>query len=110
MTYKKRDIVFVPVPFSDNKNRKVRPALVISDDRVHATGDAIIVQITSKTKNDNLSIDIEETDTSFPLPAKSFIRCHKIFVLEQHLIIEKISELKQGKYKSVINRINQIIG
>ena len=109
MIYRKRDIVFVPVPFTDNKNTKVRPALVISDDQVHATGDAMIVQITSKVKNDNLSITIEEDDIFSPLPVKSFIRCHKIFVLEKNLILEKISELNTKKYKAVIKRINQII-
>ena len=107
--YRKRDIVLVPVPFSDNKNRKVRPALVISNEEVHSTGDAIIVQITSKNKSDSLSIEINEKDITKQLPVKSFIRCHKIFVLEQTLIIEKISELKVSKYKSVVRKINEII-
>ncbi len=109
MAFHKRDIVLVPVPFSDNKNLKVRPALVISNDEVHSTNDAMIVQITSKSKTDGLSIGLLEEDVVVPLPVKSFIRCHKIFVLEQNLILEKISELKSKKYKSVTKRINQII-
>lgn len=109
MAYHKRDIVLVPVPFSDNKNMKVRPALVISNDEVHSINDAMIVQITSKSKNDNLSVDISEEDVVVPLPVKSFIRCHKIFVIEQNLILEKISKLKSMKYNSVVKRINQII-
>ena len=107
--YHKRDIVLVPVPFSDNKNRKVRPALVISDEEVHSTGDVVIVQITSKNKSDSLSIEINDKDITKQLPVKSFIRCHKIFVLEQNLIIEKISELKVSKYKAVVRKINEII-
>ena len=109
MSYKKRDIVMVPVPFTDNKNHKVRPALVLSDEQVHSTGDVLIVQITSKWKNDKLSIEIDANDVISPLPVKSYIRCHKIFVLEQNLVIEKVSVLKLQKYKEVVKRINQII-
>jgi mRNA interferase MazF len=70
--YKKRDIVLVPVPFSDNKNRKVGPALVISNEAVHSTGDIVIVQITSKNKRDSLSIEIDDKDITKQLPIKEF--------------------------------------
>jgi mRNA interferase MazF len=54
MNYSKGDIVIIPVPFTDNKEYKLRPAVVISNDVVHQTGDIMIVQISSKLKNDNL--------------------------------------------------------
>ncbi|MDA3880951.1 MAG: type II toxin-antitoxin system PemK/MazF family toxin, partial [Prolixibacteraceae bacterium] len=46
---------------------KLRPAVVISDDTVHKTGDVMIVQITSKHKPDNLSIVLSSDDVSEPL-------------------------------------------
>lgn len=107
--YKKRDIVIVPVPFTDNKTFKRRPALVISDEKVHDTGDVMIVQITSKLKDDGLNVVIESTDVSDPLPLKSYIRCHKIFVLESDLIIKKISALKPHKYKEFIALLDTIV-
>ena len=69
----------------------------------------MIVQITSKLKQDKLSITITNDDVTEDLPVKSYIRVHKIFVLEQRLIKGKVSSLKNAKYKELILRINQII-
>ena len=109
MNYSKGDIVVIPVPFTDNKGYKLRPAVVVSDETVHQTGDVMIVQITSKLKQDNLSIPISISDVTESLPLKSYIRVHKIFVLEQRLIKGKVSSLKIAKYRALIQRINQII-
>lgn len=109
MNFYKGDIVIIPVPFTDNKGYKLRPAVVISNDTVHKTGDIMIVQITSKLKQDKLSISITNEDVTEDLPAKSYIRVHKIFVLEQRLIKGKVSSLKIAKYQELIQRINQII-
>ena len=109
MIFSKGDIVIIPVPFTDNKGYKLRPAIVISDDNVHQTGDVMIVQITSKQKQDNLSISLTNNDVTENLPAKSYIRAHKIFVLEQKLIEGIVSRIKPFKYKELIQKINQII-
>lgn len=109
MNYYKGDIVIVPVPFTDNEGYKLRPAVVISNDTVHQTGDIMIVQITSKLKQDTLSIPVTNEDVTEDLPAKSYIRVHKIFVLETRLIKGKVSSLKIAKYHELIQRINQII-
>jgi mRNA-degrading endonuclease toxin of MazEF toxin-antitoxin module len=85
------------------------PAVVISDDTVHRTGDVMIVQITSKLKQDNLSISLTNNDVAENLPVKSYIRAHKIFVLEQSLIKGIVSRLKPSKYKELIQKINHII-
>ena len=109
MNFSKGDIVIIPVPFTDNKGYKLRPAVVISNDTVHQSGDVMIVQITSKLKQDKLSIPITNDDVTESLPVKSYIRVHKIFVLEERLIKGKVSGLKIDKYKELIRRINQII-
>ena len=94
MIFSKGDIVIIPVPFTDNEGYKLRPAVVISDENVHSTGDVMIVQITSKQKQDNLSISLTNNDVTDNLPTKSYIRVHKIFVLEQKLIKGIVSGLK----------------
>ncbi len=109
MIFSKGDIVIIPVPFTDNEGYKLRPAVVISDENVHSTGDVMIVQITSKQKQDNLSISLTNNDVTDNLPTKSYIRVHKIFVLEQKLIKGIVSGLKPSKYQELIGRIKQII-
>jgi mRNA interferase MazF len=110
MNFSKGDIVIIPVPFTDNKGYKLRPAVVISNDTVHQTGDVMIVQITSKSKQgDPLSIPISDSDVTDGLPVRSYIRVHKIFVLEKELIKGKVSSLRTAKYRELIQRISQII-
>jgi len=109
MIFSKGDIVIIPVPFTDNKGYKLRPAVIISDDNVHRTGDVMIVQITSKLKQDNLSISLTNSDVTENLPVKSYIRVHKIFVLEQSLIKGIVSRLNPTKYKELVKKIDQII-
>lgn len=87
----------------------MRPAVIISNETVHRTGDVMIVQITSKQKNDHLSISLSNEDVSENLPAKSYIRFHKIFVLEQSLIKGKVSRLKKDKYHELVKEIKLII-
>ncbi|MCK9452740.1 MAG: type II toxin-antitoxin system PemK/MazF family toxin [Bacteroidales bacterium] len=64
MKFTKGDIVIIPVPFTDNKGYKLRPAVVISNEKVHQIGDTMIVQITSKLKQDNLSIALTNADVT----------------------------------------------
>ena len=37
MNFSQGDIVIIPVPFTDNKGNKLRPAVVISNQLVHQT-------------------------------------------------------------------------
>ena len=69
----------------------------------------MIVQITSKQNQDNLSISLTNNDVTENLPSKSYIRAHKIFVLEQRLIKGVVYRIKPSKYKELIQKINQII-
>jgi len=109
MSFKKGDIVVIPVPFTDNKTSKKRPAVVISNEDVHNTGDVLVVQITSKKRNDKLNFPLSDTDTTVILPKKSYIRIHKMFVLEEFLIEKKVSALTSDAYEKLIAAINGII-
>ena len=109
MRFQKGDIVVIPVPFTDNQTFKRRPAVVISNDDVHATGDVVIVQITSQLRNDKLSFPINPTDTTVALPKNSVVRIHKIFVLENHLIEKKVSALKPTVYAQLVKEIEKVI-
>jgi mRNA interferase MazF len=110
MNYQKGDIILIPFPFTNQRGAKRRPALIISDQTVHQTGDVLVVQITSQFYSDALTEQIHTNDLTYPLPKQSYIRCHKIFVVEQTLIIGKISALNPSKYQQVIDKILAIIG
>lgn len=107
----KGDIVIVKFPFTDAPEYKKRPALVISNDHINKTGDYLMVQITSKDKKDALSLPVKTTDykDNKELPLKSFIRLHKIFLLNESLILSKATSLKPGFLEKVIEKIIGLI-
>ena len=109
MSFKKGDIVVIPVPFTDNTTVKKRPAVVLSGNEVQATGDVLIAQITSKVYHDNLSFILSPTDVTVPLLKQSHVRIHKLFVLEERLIEKKVSELIPSAYSLLAGRISVLI-
>ena len=111
MKYKKGDIVIIGFPFSDLSSTKKRPALVISNTTVNNTGDYLMVQITSRIRKDSLSLPIEKSDfvNGKELPLQSCIRLHKIFLLNESLIISKNTAVNSGFLDSVIDKITGLI-
>ena len=97
------DVVVVNFPFTNLRNAKRRPALVI---KVVDNEDLILCQITSKFKHDNFSIPLSFLDFDHgSLTKDSFIRPNRIFTLHTDLIIKKIGTLKHGRIISVLRNI-----
>lgn len=111
MKYQKGDIVIIGFPFSDLSGTKKRPALIISNSRVNDTGDYLLVQITSKIKNDHLSLPVDKNSfiNGKELPLRSFIRLHKIFLLNEDLIISKYTGVTNDFINKVIKGIITLI-
>ncbi len=111
MNYQKGDIVVIRFPFTDLTQTKKRPALIISNETINQTGDYLLVQITSKVKNDHFTLPIVTSDFSNnkPLPLPSYIRLHKIFLLNESLIISKVASVKPSFLKQVTNKILDFI-
>lgn len=109
-TYQQGAIVVVPFPFTDLSQRKRRPALVISNDAVNTTGDYLLAQITSRKKNDNLSVEITANDyAGNPLPAVSYVRTYKIFCLNESLIEKQVSATTGTFIQKVTRKINTFL-
>lgn len=108
-SYQQADIVVVKFPFTDGSNYKKRPALVISNDIVNRTGDYLIVQITSKLTKDGLSIAIQDSDCSHPLPLTSYVRVHKIFTVNESHILSILTSVNTPFFETVTKRISELI-
>ena len=106
MSYKKGDIVLVKFPFTDASSGKLRPALIISNDTINKTGDYLLMQVTIRLHGDALSLIISKKDyQEEPLYKQSELRLHKIFILNESLMTNKITSVNDVFMKVVINRL-----
>ncbi|MCW3124773.1 MAG: type toxin-antitoxin system PemK/MazF family toxin [Bacteroidetes bacterium] len=107
--YQRGDIVLVPFPFTDLTSTKRRPALVISNDLVNNTGDLIIVMITSQDKKDFLQIEIDSANITPNLPKKSYVRYHKITIVDSSLVVALISKADETLLEQVKQKIHLLL-
>ena len=70
-----------------------------------------MVQITSKIRNDKLSLPIHKTDfiNNKELPLQSCIRLHKLFLLNKSLIIYKNTAVNSKFLELVTGKISELI-
>ena len=62
--YKQGDIVIVNFPFTDLSNSKVRPAVIISNDKINISGDYLIVMISTQEIKGDFSVNISNIDVT----------------------------------------------
>jgi len=108
--YSQGDIVVVDFPFTDVSQTRKRPALVLSNQTVNQTGDYLLVMITSQVKHDGLSLPIAPTDhADRPLPLTSFVRVHKIFLLNESLVSYRFSEVTSSLRQAVSRQLAELM-
>jgi mRNA interferase MazF len=102
-----RDIVLLSFPFSDLKSSKVRPALVLSNNKYNSKfEDFIAVPLTTNLKSRGYSILLSNKDLeSGKLIVESSIKVDRIFSVNKDLIrmtIGKINTDVHNKIKKII--------
>ncbi len=107
-SFAKGDIVLFPFPYTDLKDRKLRPCLVLSNEMRE---DILLCQITSqKIPQDNYCIELKQKDTGLgSLSIDSFIRANMLFTANKKQIVKQLCKIKDSKYQNVVNMINTII-
>ena len=102
MILKKFDIVLVDFPFSDLKQTKKRPALVISS---LEGNNSILCQITTKQRNmQKYEISLPKKYCKGNIRFDSFIYVDMIFTLNKSLIYRKVGEIENLKTKKEISQ------
>jgi mRNA interferase MazF len=111
-TYRQRDIVLVPFPFSDLSGQKVRPVLILSNDVYNQqSADAVVCGLTTNLRPAPYTVIITITDVELPgtLRHTSKIKADTIVSLEQSLLIKQIARLKLSIFNQVIAEITSLI-
>ena len=109
--YKQRDIVLIPMPYTDFSARKNRPALVISRDTYNeASTDIMVVMITATRNRMPYDIAIGADDMADgTLPKTSFVRADRIFSIAQKLIVKPFGSVTEAFHQSVCSAVGELI-
>ncbi len=105
--FKQRDIILIPFPYSDLTGAKKRPAIIISNKNLKG-GDKICCLITSNRPMDGVLIN-KNSFSDGTLPFKSWVKPHRIFAIDERIIIKKLARLEKKFYEKVRNKIEYFI-
>ncbi|OGW30456.1 MAG: MazF family transcriptional regulator [Nitrospirae bacterium GWC2_42_7] len=93
---KQRDIILVPIPFTDLTSQKKRPAIIISNDKYNETHeDIVVVALTSNIEPRDFTLMLTGNDLEEgTLKVTSMIRVDKIYTLNKSIILKTFGRVK----------------
>ena len=111
MRPKQRDIVLIPIPFTDLSSSRRRPVIVLSnDDYNRKTEDVVVVAMTSNPvqKEYVLTITNDNLETG-KLNRPGQVRVDKIYALSQHIIVKTFGRINNTTFLQVRELLNRLI-
>ena len=108
---KQREMVLIPIPFSDLKSKKRRPVIVISNNIYNQkTEDIVVVAVTSNIQKKDYTILITQNDMEEGnLPKDSMIRVDKIYSLSQLIVVKRLGKIKQVTSERIVVLLNRLM-
>ena len=93
---RQRDIVLIPIPFTDLASQKKRPAIIISSDGYNESNeDIVVVALTSNIEPREFSVELTNDDLEAGiLKVTSMIRVDKIYTLNKSIVIKTFGKAK----------------
>jgi len=109
--YKQGDVILVPVPFTDLKDAKQRPALIISNTIHNAkVEDVVICGITSNIRDEDYSIMIEQKNlVEGNIHFLSRIKADKLFTINKSIIRKKIGRVNTAILDKTKEELRKLI-
>lgn len=107
--FKRGDIVSVNFPFSDGSGSKLRPALILSNNSIAGSGDVVVLMISSQTRTSAVAIELTPELLTNPLPKNSFVRCHQLYTIDQHLLLSKYGSVTKEGMMLIFDAVVSII-
>lgn len=112
MTPDQRDIVLVPVPFTDLSATKRRPVVVLSKtSHSRKADDVLVAAITSNLAAGGPGVVVSSSDlSSGALPVDSLVRVDKLYALSKSIIIKRYGRLSTGSFGQVLTALDDLLG
>jgi mRNA interferase MazF len=106
-----KDIVLIPVPFTDLTSTRRRPAIVVSNNNYNkATDDMVVVAMTSNPVNHPYSFVIQQADlASGKLNRPGKVRVDKIYTLSQSITVKIFGKVKETVLDTIRERLGDLV-
>lgn len=110
---RQRDIVLIPIPFTDLASQKKRPAVIISSDTYNESNeDIVVVALTSNIEPREFSVTLTNDDLEDgTLKVTSMIRVDKIYTLNNSIVIKTFGRIKPDiltKIKDSLSKLTEV--
>jgi len=105
MTYRQREIVLIPFPYSDLSGSKKRPALIISNNKINKSEDLVCCLVTSKKPKKGLAVGKQDVEKG-GLPFESWVKPYRIFSIDKRIIKKKLCLINKGFHDRILREIN----
>ena len=108
---RQRNIILVPFPFSDQSGQKVRPALILSNDKYNSTSDDVLVcAVTTNIKPSEYTVLIGQNDLeSGVLYEKSAIKAESLLKIQKSLILKTIATVNMQTLTRATDAIKELL-
>jgi mRNA-degrading endonuclease toxin of MazEF toxin-antitoxin module len=105
---KRRDVILARVFFTDSNESKIRPAIVLSDEKYHAGDYLLVAAIT--TAIDDYCLPISEKDINCQLDKNSTARFDGIIKLHKNQVIKIIGKVSPDFHLNLVSKIIRMLG
>lgn len=106
--YDQKEIVLMPFPYSDLTDSKLRPALIVSNQKLNKSEDRICCLITSNSPADGEAID-SSSFQSGSLPFKSWVKPQRLFTVNEKIIRKRLCTVTDKFHDKILILINEFL-
>lgn len=105
--YKKGAVVLVPFPFTDLTGNKVRPAIIISKDKIGS--DVIVVFITSQIKTKDKHLVLIKPGEDNGLKVSSKVVCSKIATVDAKIVLGELGMVSDSELNQIDQELRKVL-
>jgi mRNA interferase MazF len=106
-----RDILLIPIPFTDLTSQRRRPVVVISNDEYNCrTDDVVVVAMTSNLRPADYSFTITSADLAVgTLQRPSRVRVDKIYTLAQSIVVKRFGQANEATFDRIRQFLSELV-
>ncbi len=111
MSIKQGSIVLVDFSYSNLKETKFRPALVISSSEYNEDSiDVVVLRVTSRGRDRKWDLEILKNDVAEGTIdiEPSYVKIDSLYTVEKNIVRKVVARLKEGKIKEIRQQLLEL--